>query len=272
VGQALNNPTQCDFLLMRYVPDPFKNEFINIGVMLLARNGDFADVRFSRNWSRVRCIDSQADIEILDELESDLRTQLRSGPESRKNLVDRLQETLSTSLQLSEPSALLSELPQQDLEQLARTYLEGPRPKRDAKPGARQRIVTRMRDAFESAGVWKALNHQIKASTYTHRGDPLRIDCGYRSNGTARMFHALSIATEPENAKVLAFTYPALSAGVLRVENAKTDLTAIVEDDLNRDDDEIDFALDILQQNSINVATLTQMPELAERARIELRL
>jgi hypothetical protein len=71
---------------------------------------------------------------------------------------------------------------------------------------------------------------------------------------------------------VLAFTYPGLSAGVLRLEKAKTDLTAIVEDDLNRDDDEIDFALDILQQNSINVATLTQMPELAERARIELRL
>ena len=257
---------------MRYVPDPFKNEFINIGVMLLARDGDFAGVRFARNWSRVRCIDPQADIEILDELESDIRAQLQSSPESRKSLIDRLQETLSTSLQISQPRALLSEFPQQDLEQLARTYLEGPRPKRDAKTGVRQRIVARMRDAFESAGVWKALNHQIKASSYTHRGDPLKIDCGYRSNGTVRMFHALSITTDSENAKVLAFTYPTLSAGVLRLENAKTDLTAIVEDDLNRDDDEIDFALNILQQNSINVATLSQMPELAERARVELRL
>jgi hypothetical protein len=268
----MTNLTQCDFLLMRYVPDPFKNEFINIGVMLLARDGNFADVRFSRNWSRVRCIDPQADIEILDELENDIRSQLQSSPESRKNLIDRLQETLSTSLQLSEPSALLSELPHQDLEQLARTYLEGPRPKRDAKPGARQRIVARLRDAFESAGVWKALNHPIKASIYTHRGDPLKIDCGYRNNGTVRMFHALSLATEPESAKVLAFTYPGLSAGVLRLENAKTDLTAIVEDDLNRDDDEIDFALNTLQQNSIKIATLSQMAHLAERARVELRL
>jgi hypothetical protein len=167
---------------------------------------------------------------------------------------------------------LLSELPQQDIEQLARTYLEGPRPKRDTKPGARQRIVARMRDAFESAGVWKALNHQIKASTYTHRGDPLKIDCWYRSNGTVSMFHALSLATEPESAKVLAFTYPALSEGVLRLESAKTDLTTIVEDDLNRDDDEIDFALHTLQQNSIKIATLSQMAQLAERARVELRL
>jgi len=42
----LDNATQCDFLLMRYVPDPFKNEFVNIGVVLLARDQDFAGVRF----------------------------------------------------------------------------------------------------------------------------------------------------------------------------------------------------------------------------------
>jgi Protein of unknown function (DUF3037) len=48
-----DNPKQCDFLLMRYVPDPFKNELVNIGVMLLGRHEDFAGVRFTRDWSRV---------------------------------------------------------------------------------------------------------------------------------------------------------------------------------------------------------------------------
>lgn len=257
---------------MRYVPDPFKNEFVNIGIVLLEREGEFADVRFTRNWSRVRCLDPQADTEVLDELEMDIRSQLQSSRESRNQLVYRLQETLSTGLQLSDPNALLSASPQQDLEHLARTYLEGPRPKRDSKLGARQRIVARMQDAFEAAGVWNDLNKKIKAETYTYPGDPLKIDCGYRPNGVVRMFHALSLATEPDSAKVLAFSYPALTAGILRMEKARTDLTAIVEDDLNREDDAIGFALHTLEQNSINVAPLSKMPELAERARVELKL
>ena len=211
--------------------------------------------------------------DVVDFLGRDvLRGQLQSGRESRNQLMYRLQETLSTGLQLSEPNALLSTSPEQDLKHLVRTYLEGPHPKRDSKVGGRQRIVARMQDAFEAAGVGDALNKQIKAATYTHPGDPLKIDCGYRPNGVVRMFHALSLATEPDSAKVLAFSYPALTAGILRVEKAKTDLTAIVEDDLNREDDAIGFALYTLEQNSINVAPLSKMPELAERARVELRL
>src|SRR2546423_15723712 len=80
----MDNGKQCDFLLMRYVPDPFKNEFVNIGVLLLAREDEFADVRFTRDWTRVRCADPQADIDILEALESDIRHQLQSSAEYRQ--------------------------------------------------------------------------------------------------------------------------------------------------------------------------------------------
>lgn len=268
----MTNPQQCDFLLMRYVPDPFKNEFVNIGVMLLAREGEFAGVRFARNWTRLSCLDPNADLELLNQLEADIREQLNESREKREKFVYRLQDTLSTGLQLSEPSALLSESPQQDLEQLARTYLEVAPMKRQSKLGARQKIVARMQEAFESAGVWDSLNKKIRASKYTHPGDSLKIDCGYRPDGVVRLFQAVSLTTETDSAKILAFSYPALSAGVLRLEKAKTDLTAIVEDDLNREDESIQFALHTLEQTSINVATVSRMPELAERARVELRL
>jgi DUF3037 family protein len=268
----MDNATHCDFLLMRYFPDPFKNEFVNIGVFLLGRDSEFADVRFTRDWARVRCADPQADVDILEALESDIRRQPQSSSESRKQIVYRLQDTLSNALQLSEPSVLLSESPVQDLERLAQTYLERAKPPRESRLGARQRIVGEMRNAFEAAGVWDALNKRIKASKYTHRGDPLRIDCGYRPNGVIRLFHAVSLATELDSAKVLAFSYPALSEGVLRVENAKTDLTAIVEDGLNREDDTIRFAIQALEQTSIRVAPVSKLSMLAERARQELRL
>ena len=43
------------------------------------------------------------------------------------------------------------------------------------------------------------------------------------------MFHAVSLGSDVELAKVLAFSAPALRSGVARVENAELELTAIVE-------------------------------------------
>lgn len=257
---------------MRYVPDPFKNEFVNIGVVLLARDLEFTGVRFTRDWGRVRCVDPQADIDILEALEADIGEQLRGGAESRNQVVHRLQDTLSTGLQISEPKAILSASPQRDLDELARTYLERILPKREGRIGARQYIVAQMQEAFESAGVWGLLNKKIKASQYTRPGDPLKIDCGYRRNGVIRLFQAVSLTTEPDTAKILAFSYPILAEGIERIESAKTDFTAIVENDLDRSDEAVQFAVEALQRTSIHVAGLSQMPELAERARAELRL
>lgn len=113
---------------------------------------------------------------------------------------------------------------------------------------------------------------KIRAAKYTYPGDPLKIDCGSRPNGVIRLFHAVPVATEPDSAKVLAFSYPGLAEGIARVEGAKTDLTAIVEDALAAEDESTQFALEALRRSSINVASLREMPALAERARVELRL
>jgi hypothetical protein len=59
---------QLEFFLLRYVPDAVKNEFVNIGLVMVepGANGDgFADVRFTRDWRRVRCLDPQADVDML---------------------------------------------------------------------------------------------------------------------------------------------------------------------------------------------------------------
>jgi hypothetical protein len=46
--------TQCEFQLIRYVPDPVRNEFVNIGVLLRSAAGGESLLRFTRDWSRVR--------------------------------------------------------------------------------------------------------------------------------------------------------------------------------------------------------------------------
>src|SRR5438093_13726765 len=67
-------------ILLRYVPDAVKNEAVNFGVMLIGQDG-FADVRFTRDWARVRCLDPNADIELLSAFEADIRAKLNRSPE-----------------------------------------------------------------------------------------------------------------------------------------------------------------------------------------------
>jgi len=40
---------QCQFFVLRYAPDAIKNEFVNIGLVLLPPGGA-AEVRFTHDW------------------------------------------------------------------------------------------------------------------------------------------------------------------------------------------------------------------------------
>ena len=83
---------KLEFFLLRYVPDAVKDEFVNIGVVMVEPGGNgagFADVRFTRDWRRVRCLDPQADVEMLAALEREIRGQLKAT-QDREVLLRRL--------------------------------------------------------------------------------------------------------------------------------------------------------------------------------------
>jgi hypothetical protein len=86
------------------------------------------------------------------------------------------------------------------------------------------------------------------------------------------LFHGVSLRRDPDSAKVLAFSYPALVEGIARVEKTKTDLTAIVDEPLDREDDAVQFAIESLRRSAIEVAPVAGMAAIAERARQEMRL
>ena len=263
---------QLEFLLLRYLPDALREEFVNIGVVMLEPGveGGYAEVRFTRDWRRVRCLDPAADVETLEALESDLREQLTRGVADRETLLEKLQDYCSSGVQFSAAKACLAADPAREMETLARMYLER-RGAGKREASARQAIAGRMREAFEQAGVWQLMRKKIAAAQYTYKGDPLKIDCGYRPNGVIKMFHAVALGSDVDAAKVLAFSYPDLRAGIARVEKAKAELTAVVEDGLDRADEAILFALATLQRNDIAVAAAGELPQIAERARVELR-
>ena len=272
----------CDFFLLRYVPDVVKGEFVNIGVVLLEEGGDgFTDVRFLRDWRRVRGADPDADIELLESYESELRSLLQSrspeiinyrGPMSRREwLLAQMEQSFSGALELTPMKAVLTDSPSTELGILAQAYLESPARGPRAQSGRRV-IYNAMRGAFEAAGVWQFMRQEIPVAKYTKPGDPLKIDCGYRPNGIVHLYHALSLATNVDSAKVLAFSYSQMVDGFMKAEHAMCDLTVITEDGLDADDEAVTFARAALKAQDINVFPLASMPGIAERARLDLKL
>jgi hypothetical protein len=279
---------QCEFFLIRYVPDVVKGEFTNIGVLLReAGREDSAVVRFTRDWSRVRCMDADADVGLLEALEGEIAERLRVGVVEKtftKPVMQVLEDTLSNSIQITEARAALAESLPAEMDQLMRMYVEPLRVKAERRRTGRAAIAAAMRSEFERAGVWGLMRKRIAASLYTRPGDPMKIDCGYRadlqsatSDGVIRMFQAVSLEGDVESAKGLAFSASQLRDGVQRVENARLELTAVVEPlrGVSAEEEALEryrFGVETMEQQEIRVVTLSDLARVAETARLELRV
>jgi len=270
---------QCEFSLVRYVPDPVKNEFVNIGVLLREETRpESTVVRFTKDWARVRCVDPDADVEMLEALEIEVRQKLLESRSDVKPMMEILEDSFSNLVQITEPKACLAETVPAELDQLMQLYVEPKKRESKARWSGRQAIARNMRIQFERAGVWDLLQKRIAASRYTRPGDPLKIDCGYRPNGVIRMFHAVSLDGDSELSKGLAFSAPLLRAGVARMEGAELEFAAVVEpiaEIRGENEDRIaqyEFGRDTMQDAGILVVTTNDLPRYAEAARIALRV
>src|SRR5947207_3969579 len=255
---------QCRFFLLRYVPDAVKNEFVNVGVVLTPASGS-PELRLTRTWSRVLGLDPQADVEMLQAFWNELSHEAEQGLALKK-----IEDSFSNCLQASEQKVCLTDSPAREADELARIYLEGPRQPRVRVRGGRQLILTNMQQEFERTGVWQAMQHDIPVSLYTGSCDPLKIDCAYGLKSAVKLFHATPLQNGINAAKALAFSYPALAQGIRKSKGLEAKLTAVVEDDLDRSDTEIGFAFEMLEQQAIQVAPVSELPRLAETAAQEL--
>ena len=289
----------CEFFLIRYVPDPVKGEFTNIGVVL-REAGSAGDapamsvaVRFTRDWSRVRCMDAEVDIGLLEALEGEIAARLRmdagaaANPATAPNpIIAMIEDSFSNSIQMTDARACLAETMAAELDLLMKMYVEPLKVKQDRRRTGRAAIAAAMRTQFERAGVWALMRKRIAASIYTRAGDPMKIDCGYRPNGVIKMFHAVSLEADVEAAKVLAWSAPRLHEGVARVEDARLELTAVVEPlrAVSGGDEEhtggleaesterYRFGVETMESQQIRVLTMNDLARAAETARIDLRL
>lgn len=298
---------QLEFFVIRYVPDVVTGRFVNLGVVVFEGGPEgtgFADVKFIDDFAGVPMEDPETEVALLTEMEVGIRTRLFSllddcskggtAMSQREWILRVMEDSFSNTLQVSEAKAFAAVDPQLAMNELVRTYCEVPTRKlatgvSTRKQTGRRYLLTRMTRAFENGGLLDSLptglrdrpptrmTRNFEAAGYTADGDKLKLDFTYSfsptgGNSVRRFFHAVSLKSNPERAKMLAYSWPRLKDGLARVDQSEGMLTTVVEDDLRLNDKAVGFAMGIMKDNGIDVRHLATLPVLVGEARRELGL
>jgi hypothetical protein len=132
-------------------------------------------------------------------------------------------------------------------------------------------ILAGIEDALTQAGIWGLRIEKTSAAKYTKKkGDSLVFDFGYVVGTEVRFFQAVPLKTNTTQAVILAHRFPKVADCMHAGSGARASLTAVVAGDLDRTNPDIEFALDAFKDNNVDVATVADMPSIADRLRQDL--
>jgi hypothetical protein len=262
---------QLELFLLRFLPHALRDDFVTVGLLLLEKDGGFADLRFTRDWRMLQCVAPDVDTEWFELVENEIRGKLGSL-RRREDLMQLVDERFGSSLDVAPPKGVLTEDPAIEMEVLAEMYFAPAGRGERAQPRTgRGAILVTMKEAFADVGVLDLMQRDLDVMKYTGLGDPFRIDFGYRVGGAVKMFHAVSLAVNVDQALALAYRYSRIEAG-MRQEQLQASLTAVVDDGLSLlREEKIGFAMGMLEQNAVRVRAVGEMGAVAEEVRRELR-
>lgn len=262
----------CSFFLVRYVPDLVRDEGLNIGLFLHSPEQEYLDCLFTDDFSRVKRLHPQADLEFLRELQPYFERQITEHERDLEGFIREMQESYANLVQVTEPRACLVADPPAEMQGLFARYV-GTRAAAPPEPDTRMRIHQAMTAAFDRAGLLKlkAFEKHIPAEPWTGKGDPFTFDYGYKPrfaegqrNGRVRLVHALSLKRDNQLAKALAYTLERVRA------KEPAELTTVVNQRANEKDEVAWSSQQILEKANIQIQPLGGVDAFAESVRREL--
>jgi Protein of unknown function (DUF3037) len=209
------------YVILRYTPNLVRNEWVNIGVLLFDPASGERRLRLieeQEEFARVRRLHPAADEGLLRGLRDDLEDRLGDARHTAENgdwqkLLAKWEDTLSNALQLAPQKGVYAV----DLDaELERLYADHVAPQRAASrvggAGTRAFVRNYCAQVWKLANLWGRLEKAVPVREFTFPGDPMRIDYGYRRNGTRGFVQTLSVSRAPADCKLFAYTAARMSA------------------------------------------------------------
>jgi hypothetical protein len=218
---AISTERICVYVILRYTPNLVRDEWVNIGVLLFDPSTGERRLRLiedQEEFARVRRLHPGADEGLLRGLRDDLEDRLRDARHTTEDgdwqkLLAKWEDTLSNALQLAPQKGVFAE----DLDaELERLYADHVAPQRAASrvgaAGSRAFVRNYCAQVWKLANLWGRLEKSVPVREFTFPGDPMRIDYGYRRNGTRGFVQTLSVSRAPADCKLLAYTAARMAA------------------------------------------------------------
>jgi hypothetical protein len=261
------------YRVLRYTPNLVRDEWVNIGVLVFDPQSGERRMRLieePEEYARVRRLHPRADEELLRALRDDLEnrfltaTQLFNGNGSHEEpgngqasadwmkLLGKWDETLSNALQMAPQKGVHADDLDAETERLYADHVALQRgAARVGTPGSRGAIRSYCAQVFKQARLWERLQKGLPAAEFTFSGDPMRIDYGYRRNGTRGFVQTLSVSRAPGEVKSLAYTVERIRGKV-----AASEFTAVTDVHLIADNERHQFVRETLRDAGVEAVPL----------------
>jgi hypothetical protein len=240
--------------ILRYTSDLVRDEWVNIGVILFDPLTGALRLRLIEEqdeYARIRRLQPTADEDVLrgfrDHLEDRFATFLRNrgseqgerlaAGEELQNLIQNWNNTLSNGLQLAPQKGVYADDLDAELERLYAEHVAPPRKViRVGAPGSRPMIRSYCSQVWKAAGLWDRIQKSVLIAEFTFPGDPMRIDYGYRRNGTRGYVQTLSVSRAPADCKLYAYTAARIATRAPFASEfaAVTDVPLLLENERHR--------------------------------------
>jgi hypothetical protein len=274
------------YRVLRYTPNLVRDEWVNIGVLVFDPQSGERRMRLieePEEYARVRRLHPRVDEELLRALRDDLENRFATatqffngtgnGTAERPGngqasadwmkLLGKWDETLSNALQLAPQKGLHGDDLDAETERLYADHVALHRgAARVGAPGGRGAIRSYCAQVFKQARLWERLQKSLPAAEFTFSGDPMRIDYGYRRNGTRGFVQTLSVSRAPGDVKSLAYT-------VERIRNKvqASEFTAVTDVHLLAENERHQFVRETLRDAGVEAVPLEGLAVWAARMR-----
>ena len=193
--------TKGYYSIIRFVPDAFREEAVNLGVLLLCPERQFFDWRLTSNHQRARrFFKYEADVERLRVLGRGLAKRLEAqradllDPKRLADFIARhhgmLQMTALRTCAVSDPPAELSRL-------FAR-LVDQETPPVAARGMNAQQVRSFATSRFQQAGVWDKLDKDVEFPA-RYRPAAYQFAFGYQNGGPYKLIHTSSFVYKDAN-------------------------------------------------------------------------
>lgn len=247
--------------VIRWTPNLIRDEWINIGVLLLDPASGQHRLRFLEDeseFARIRRLHPSKHEDTLRGMRSEFENAIRNYKTELLPWPGKYYERLGDAVQLSH-AALLQDA---DLDvEIERLYHDKVRPVRLAdqtqnKLDRRSGIRVHALEVFRRAGLLPKLTRNMRVDEFTYSGDPFRIDFSYKRNGTQGFVQCLALARDSAQAKILSYT-----ADAIRKSRTSTEFTAITERAPELRGNQRDrFVAGLLETARISIVPLERLP------------